>query len=243
MASLEDPGYKYEGYIIEMDVDVRDVLGTKGDESKNIAPRPPFPFVHRVYRTDQTLVTAPLLDYGERNDLELRMDMLKRQDQARTVKDRREDVNAPDNQDSRPIYEALSDSLNKFVDRHNKFGDAGEDLQAWQSATMHYILKFPAGVQLKGEVLECNKGKKNLELKATGQMYFAPVDKVGRKLTVNPTGMEMEVDTTAEVFKGKLIWMVADLNQRQRKLTKLSAAEVAAQTDAAAALLESMGLS
>jgi hypothetical protein len=88
------------------------------------------------------------------------------------------------------------------------------------------------------------QGKENLELKAQGQMYFAPVDKVGRKLSVNQSGMDVEVDTIAEVFKGKLIWiMVADLSQRQRKLSKLSAAEVAAQTDAAAALLESMGLS
>lgn len=242
MESAKGDGVKYEGFVIEMDVDVRDVLGTKGDLARNIKGHQPFPFTHRVYRDDQTVVVAPLLDFDQRNDLDHRVELLKRQDVARTAKAKETDPDAHI-EDNRPIYEAFSDSLNKFVDRQVRVGVAGEDAQAWQTAVMHYVLKFPSGVQLDGEKLACNAGKKNLELKALGQMYFAPVDKIPKNVSVRGNDdMEYEVPTTAEVFKGKLIWMVADMNQRNRKLGK-TAAEMEAQTDAAAAMLESMGLS
>jgi hypothetical protein len=243
MVSAEDENIKYEGFVIEMEVDVRDVIGTKGDEQKNIKAIPPFPFTHRVYRDEETIVTAPLLDFGARNDIEQRIDLLKRQDQARTEQARRRDANAPVNEDNRPIYEALQDGFNKFIDRYKKSGQVGEDSQSWQTATKQYVLKFPSGVHLSGEVLACNEGKKDLELKSQGQMYYATIEKIDQKRTILHEGMNYDVTFKAESLKGKLMWMVADLNQRQRKIGKMSSAEMDAQTDAAASMLESMGLS
>lgn len=224
MASADDPNVKYEGFMIEMDVDPRDVLGREGSEG--VKAIPPFNFVHRVYRDEETIVTAPLLTWSERNDIDEQVNNLKKMDARKTLKLKTSDGNAPDCEDHKPIYEALNDSVNKYVDRHKKAdGSGGED---WQTAKRHFILKFPAGVRLSGEVLACNKGKKDQELKSLGQMYQVDIKKISN---------------SSKFVVSKLYWMVADLNQRQRKIGKLSAAELADQTDAAAAMMESLGIS
>ena len=56
-----NPNKTYEGFILKMDVDIRGVLGTP--ETDEMPAIPPFPFSHKIYRTKQTVVTAPMLPF------------------------------------------------------------------------------------------------------------------------------------------------------------------------------------
>ena len=142
LVDIEDPNKVYEGFVIEMDVDLRDVLGTgQTDILPAIAP---FPFSHKIDGHNRSIVVAPMLDYGTRNDNEARKAKL------------------ADN----PVINALDNSLKTFVNRHG-----GPKSLEHQTAIKHYELQWPDGVELDGACLLCNKSEEQQELSFMGHTY------------------------------------------------------------------------
>lgn len=222
LTSAKDPNKSFEGFTIEMDVDIRDVLGTP--ETDDFPAVPPFPFSHKVYRTTQSIVVAPMLPYGMRNDNEIRKTKL----------------NSAAKKDNEPIEFGLDNSFRDFVERHG--GEAKQDFQFEQK---QFIIDWPDTVHLDGECLDTNKDEVNLELKHQGHVYTVEIpeslNKKRKTVTVkNDGGMDVEIDIWKVQVNAKLIWRIADKNTREKKTGKLNFQRQDARTKAAAAMLADM---
>ena len=220
LTSAEDPNKTFEGFTIEMDVDIRDVLGTP--ETDDFPAVPAFPFSHKVYRTTQSIVTVPMLSYGLRNDNEIRKQKL---------------AAKPENQ---PIADGLDNSLRDFVERHG-----GEESFDYQLEQKQFIVDWPDNVNLDGTCLACNEGEKKLELKLQGHIYTVNVESLNVRrnvVTVKQGGMDVELNVWKTPVEAKLIWCVADKNSRDKKTGRPNFKRADTSTKAAAAMLADMGI-